>query len=101
MSSKGKGKQRDFGPDPASVIEVPDSPVISTAKTEAEKAPSKPVPEPLSAFTCPICFSPPMNATVTPCGHICCGECLFTAVKTTMQRAATNTRSGEGGPRCA
>lgn len=43
--------------------------------------------EPLSAYPCPICFSPPTNATLTPCGHICCGECLFTAVKTTMQRA--------------
>lgn len=43
--------------------------------------------EPLSAYTCPICFSPPTRATLTPCGHICCGECLFTAVKTTMQRA--------------
>ncbi|KAH9926537.1 hypothetical protein B0H21DRAFT_700759 [Amylocystis lapponica] len=44
--------------------------------------------EPLSAYTCPICFSPPTYATLTPCGHICCGECLFTAIKTTMERAA-------------
>ncbi|CCL99925.1 uncharacterized protein FIBRA_01950 [Fibroporia radiculosa] len=42
--------------------------------------------EPLSEYTCPICFTPPMRATLTPCGHICCGECLFTAVKTTIQR---------------
>ncbi|TFK34537.1 hypothetical protein BDQ12DRAFT_656678 [Crucibulum laeve] len=44
--------------------------------------------EPLADYTCPICFFPPTNATLTPCGHICCGSCLFTAVKTTMQRAA-------------
>lgn len=44
------------------------------------------VPEPLSAYTCPICFSPPTNATLTPCGHICCGQCLFTAVKSTIRR---------------
>ena len=43
--------------------------------------------EPLSEFTCPICFSPPTNATLTPCGHICCGECLFTAVAAGIQRA--------------
>ncbi|KAF9484258.1 hypothetical protein BDN70DRAFT_798072, partial [Pholiota conissans] len=43
--------------------------------------------EPLSSYTCPICFSPPTNATITPCGHICCGACLFAAVKTTLQRA--------------
>ena len=43
-------------------------------------------PEPLSAYTCPICFSPPTNATLTPCGHICCGQCLFTAVKSTIRR---------------
>ncbi|KAF8838038.1 hypothetical protein BDN67DRAFT_877005, partial [Paxillus ammoniavirescens] len=43
-------------------------------------------PEPLSAYTCPICFSPPTNATLTPCGHICCGQCLFAAVKSTIRR---------------
>ncbi|KAF9048924.1 hypothetical protein BJ165DRAFT_1070607 [Panaeolus papilionaceus] len=42
----------------------------------------------LSSYTCPICFCAPTNATLTPCGHICCGECLFTAIKTTQQRVA-------------
>ncbi|KAF8965799.1 hypothetical protein BDZ97DRAFT_1658658, partial [Flammula alnicola] len=50
--------------------------------------------DPLSSYTCPICFSPPTNATLTPCGHICCGACLFAAVKATLQRAAL---SGMGG----
>jgi hypothetical protein len=50
--------------------------------------PAHPEPELLSSYTCPICFSSPTNATLTPCGHICCGSCLFTAVKTTMQRTA-------------
>ncbi|KAI0300858.1 hypothetical protein BC826DRAFT_905159, partial [Russula brevipes] len=36
--------------------------------------------EPLHTFSCSICFSSPVNATLTPCGHIMCGECLFTAV---------------------
>lgn len=43
--------------------------------------------EPLSTYMCPICFSPPTNATLTPCGHVCCGECLFTAVRASLQRA--------------
>ncbi|KAI0255000.1 hypothetical protein BJV78DRAFT_810767 [Lactifluus subvellereus] len=37
-------------------------------------------PEPLHTYSCPICFASPTNATLTPCGHIMCGECLFTAV---------------------
>lgn len=49
---------------------------------------SRPEPEPLSSYSCPICFFPPTNATLTPCGHICCGSCLFTAVKTMTQRGA-------------
>ncbi len=48
-----------------------------------------PQPEPLSTYVCPICLSPPSNATLTPCGHICCGECLFTAVRSALQRAMT------------
>lgn len=59
---------------------------------EPEKKP-EPEHEPLSGYTCPICFFPPTNATITPCGHICCGSCLFTAVKTTMQRGAA---AGDG-----
>lgn len=45
-------------------------------------------PEVLAEYTCPICFTPPTNATIAPCGHICCGACLFTAVKTTLHRGA-------------
>ncbi|KAJ7242389.1 hypothetical protein B0H12DRAFT_1132624 [Mycena haematopus] len=56
--------------------------------------------EPLSAYTCPICFFPPTNATLTPCGHVCCGACLFTAVKTMLQRAGPSVGTKDGGPRC-
>jgi len=45
-------------------------------------------PTALSAFTCPICFCPPENATLTPCGHVMCGKCLFNAVKAARQRHA-------------
>jgi len=51
-------------------------------------SPPRDEPEPLSAYSCPICFFPPTNATLTPCGHVCCGACLFTAVKTMTQRGA-------------
>ncbi|KZT65909.1 hypothetical protein DAEQUDRAFT_494600 [Daedalea quercina L-15889] len=51
--------------------------------------------EPLSAYSCPVCFSPPIRATVTPCGHVYCGECLFTAIKTTMQRVSYTAPVGE------
>ena len=43
--------------------------------------------EPLAAYMCAIRFSPPSYATITPCGHVLCGECLFTAVAAGIQRA--------------
>lgn len=69
------------------------------ASFATESKPSKPAPpppetkpkvksDPLGDYACPICFSPPSNATLTPCGHVCCGECLFTAVKAASTRAA-------------
>jgi len=64
-------------------------------------------PTSLSTFTCPVCFSPPENATLTPCGHVMCtfslfslstahtersgnvgGKCLFSAIKAARQRHA-------------
>jgi len=57
--------------------------------------------EPLAAYTCPICFFPPTNATLTPCGHICCGPCLFTAVKATMQRSMLVAMDRAPAPRYA
>ncbi|KIP11036.1 hypothetical protein PHLGIDRAFT_125155 [Phlebiopsis gigantea 11061_1 CR5-6] len=51
-------------------------------------SPSRPAPEPLATYVCPICFSPPTNPTMAPCGHVCCGECLFSAVKSTIERSA-------------
>ncbi|KAH9895260.1 hypothetical protein C8Q73DRAFT_645286 [Cubamyces lactineus] len=51
--------------------------------------------QPLASYTCPICFSPPTYATITPCGHVLCGDCLFTAVKTTIQRGAYTLPASE------
>jgi hypothetical protein len=53
-------------------------------------------PEPLASFTCPVCFSPPTRATLMPCGHVCCGECLFASVKT-MQRRNTYAPDAQAG----
>ncbi|KAG2048361.1 hypothetical protein BDR06DRAFT_962719 [Suillus hirtellus] len=61
---------------------------------------SSSAPELLSAYTCPICFSPPTNATLTPCGHICCGACLFAAVKSTVKRNMVIAMDRAPVPRC-
>ncbi|KAF7361533.1 hypothetical protein MSAN_01186900 [Mycena sanguinolenta] len=89
----------------------PSSPIlVSSTSPSTSSAPAPPTTtassqqtsnanlEPLSAYTCPICFFPPTNATLTPCGHVCCGSCLFTAVKTMLQRAGPGGK--DGGPRC-
>ncbi|PFH45458.1 hypothetical protein AMATHDRAFT_9200 [Amanita thiersii Skay4041] len=64
----------------------PDSQYQSQPQTQTEKTQQPQQPDPLCDYTCPICFAPPSNPTLTPCGHICCGLCLFTAVKTTLAR---------------
>ncbi|KAI0303698.1 hypothetical protein B0F90DRAFT_1708299 [Multifurca ochricompacta] len=59
----------------------PTSPIITHITPTLPSSPSlRSEPELLHTYTCPICFSSPTNATLTPCGHIMCGECLFTAV---------------------
>ncbi|KAF5325345.1 hypothetical protein D9619_010081 [Psilocybe cf. subviscida] len=96
---KGKGKARAVSNpltgavDDPNILEISDSPVRSRPPSPPKDP--KPTREPLSAYTCPICFGAPTNATLTPCGHICCGACLFAAVKATMSRAAL---SGPVGP---
>ncbi|KAJ3742993.1 hypothetical protein DFH05DRAFT_1526495 [Lentinula detonsa] len=57
----------------------------------------------LSTYNCHICFSPPTNATMTPCGHIACGPCVFTAVKMALRGESMmmgGAMRDEGGPRC-
>ena len=97
-SLKGKGKAKEShlqSPDSPVTITILDSPEKETSEKgknkllDVEPKPRKPKEELLGSYSCPICFSPPSNATLTPCGHICCGLCLFVAVKTTMQRANT------------
>ncbi|KAL4257802.1 E3 ubiquitin-protein ligase complex SLX5-SLX8 subunit SLX8 [Pleurotus pulmonarius] len=72
------------------------------SESQSQPQPQPPPLDPsslLTAYTCPICFSSPTNATLTPCGHIMCGACLFAAVKAGLQRHAT-MMIGEGQPLC-
>ncbi|KAN0132960.1 hypothetical protein V8E53_009325 [Lactarius tabidus] len=68
----------------------PTSPIITSATQGSRPLPPPaslpPEPEPLHTYACPICFASPTNATLTPCGHIMCGECLFTAVGSAAAR---------------
>ncbi|KAI9439913.1 hypothetical protein H4582DRAFT_2056591 [Lactarius indigo] len=68
----------------------PTSPIVTSVTHGPRTLPPPislpPEPEPLHAYACPICFASPTNATLTPCGHIMCGECLFTAVGAAVAR---------------
>ncbi|KAL1739537.1 hypothetical protein HDZ31DRAFT_49228 [Schizophyllum fasciatum] len=79
-SDNGKGKQRAASPDREHQADGDASPSSSASAPPVQQTS-------LTEYTCPICFFAPTNATLTPCGHICCGSCLFTAVKTAMLRA--------------
>ncbi|KAF7314637.1 RING-type domain-containing protein [Mycena kentingensis (nom. inval.)] len=76
-------------PDGASSSRVAsDKPHKSSPSPPAPAPAPTPQPDLLSTYTCPICYSPPTNATLTPCGHVACGSCLFTAVHSSMERNA-------------
>ncbi|KAI5451637.1 hypothetical protein NCC49_001618 [Naganishia albida] len=50
-------------------------------KVPAKVDPDEPPENLLASFECPICFMPPVQAVLTPCGHIMCGKCLFDTLK--------------------
>ena len=60
-----------------------------------ERSPSKPKEAPLSSYTCPVCYCAPKDATLTPCGHIMCGSCLFGSVRAARTRALDSGRQQE------
>jgi len=71
--------------EPPDVLPIPAAPTVETN---------------LSEYTCPICFCAPTNATLTPCGHVLCGSCLFTAVKSSIRRSAHLPDPDAKLPRC-
>lgn len=106
LKNKKKGKGKGKGKSKATAISLspilPPPPPPPPTQSKSPNPPPAPA-EPLSEYTCPICFFPPTNATLTPCGHVCCGSCLFTAIKTTLHRGASMgiaINTGENVPRC-
>ena len=113
---KGKGKAREpiTQNEPSGSVEPetqspPQKPISSPSSEvpttlSSSKATTKDTirpADPLSDYTCPICFSAPTNATITPCGHICYGSCLFGAVKAGIQRAGMEHHPGGNRGRAA
>ncbi|THH07368.1 hypothetical protein EW145_g3418 [Phellinidium pouzarii] len=85
-------------PSPPVIAATAPAPAPAPAPTATSMLPHSGL---LSAYSCPICFSPPLNPTLTPCGHVCCGECLFTAVRAALSRIQTMMMMREAPvPRC-
>ncbi|KAF8917276.1 hypothetical protein CPB85DRAFT_1215548 [Mucidula mucida] len=72
----------------APLAEAEDNDELEAKSLPTSPAPAKPAAlgTELAEYACPICFTPPTNATLTPCGHICCGSCLFSAIKIAATR---------------
>ena len=77
------------------VLTLPGDIEAAERAKDAVQASSPPLPlqdpaktsfEPVSEFTCPVCFAPPTYATATLCGHVRCGECLFSAVNAQLKQ---------------
>lgn len=87
VSANSRALERSANP-------ITDQRFKSTTLARPTMSPPRAKPPPierplLSTFTCPICFEPPANACLTPCGHLLCGECLFQTLKTqAVQRGA-------------
>jgi len=87
----------------------PAAPATSLKREQSPRPPTKSPPpqpqtipvhaQPLSTYSCPICFCPPTNATLTPCGHIACGSCLFKAVKAGLSRVTWRPEDIENAPK--
>jgi len=87
----------DLGSSPSIVEDLTHDPDHAVGEAPASTPVSRPIPAPpaLSAYTCPICYSAPTDATLTPCGHIMCGSCLFGAVRAARTRVINMGRARE------
>lgn len=50
------------------------SPDVVVLPDKISLVPPPAKPEALAAYSCPVCFCAPSKATMTPCGHVLCGE---------------------------
>ncbi|SPO40209.1 uncharacterized protein PSFLO_05691 [Pseudozyma flocculosa] len=71
--------------------------------TMPQRSPPRTKPPPIehplaSTFTCPICLCPPAKASITPCGHVFCGGCLFDALKAQARQREANNAAATVGP---
>ncbi|KAL1900178.1 hypothetical protein Sste5346_002488 [Sporothrix stenoceras] len=92
----------DVGVEIVNLVDV-DRPQAARVKDEAvEGAPAEPLSEAkeepknltkLSAQQCVICMDDMTDITVTHCGHLFCGECLFSSLNSTDQRVCPICRS--------
>ncbi|KAH8832222.1 hypothetical protein DL96DRAFT_1581358 [Flagelloscypha sp. PMI_526] len=119
-SSGTKRKRSASGSPPPSIIpqasppkkqprrEVPPSPSRTLAPKYSSKTPVDRAESPwpadvqlLGNYTCPICFCPPKKATLTPCGHISCGKCLWESVNSSLKAQQRGpVPEAEKGARC-
>lgn len=60
--------------------QIPRNALITAAPAVQE------IPALLNTYTCPICLDVPRNASVTPCGHLMCGECLFKTLRAEVDK---------------
>lgn len=81
--------------------EAPSTPTKLKPSTP-QRPPSerKPKGPPLSEYVCPICYSPPTRATLTPCGHILCASCLVESISSARERAGGGPGSPAHCPLC-
>ncbi|KAG8756548.1 hypothetical protein FRC14_002945 [Serendipita sp. 396] len=68
------------------------SPTVLNGQATSSSADATNPPNPTSSlvpvgdYQCPICFCSPTQACITACGHVMCGECLFSAVRSSKER---------------
>jgi len=65
----------------------PSSALPSTGNDKEGAQEGEEDPTALSTFTCPVCFSPPENATLTPCGHVMCTYVFFNLIAVRTERS--------------
>ncbi|KAG8991461.1 hypothetical protein FRB94_008853 [Tulasnella sp. JGI-2019a] len=69
---------------------TPSSFINTTQPSQTESGPTQ-----AREYSCPICFSAPTAAVITPCGHVTCGACLFSSVEVAQKRSRSMGYGGD------